>query len=382
MAASKYVDITRLTQYDSLIKNYINTADAKAFKTAKFDEITRTLKLFKAESPADDAVADFSVEIPETDISGLLEKLTGAVEGDVVTVGANGTVKDSGVKLDDIALKSEVTALEEGVVKDNADAIAKLNGDASTDGSVAKTVADAIADVEEQIGTLDDLETTNKTDIVVAINEVRNSVSTGGTEAAITITTDTTTEGMLKSYTIKQGSNVVGTIDIPKDLVVTSGTIEVNPDGQAEGTYIKLVIANQTDPLYINVGTLVDLYTAKADATQIQLTVDNSTREISAVIVDGSVDADALAENSVTTVKIADANVTLAKLSVDAKNAFDSAGSATAAETNAKTYAKEYADSLNEAMTTTVTDVSDRVTELENNAPQAITEEEIAGLFA
>lgn len=382
MAASKYVDITRLTQYDSLIKNYINTADAKAFKTAKFDEITRTLKLFKAESPADDAVADFSVEIPETDISGLLEKLTGAVEGDVVTVGADGTVKDSGVKLDDIALKSEVTALEEGAVKDNADAIAKLNGDASTDGSVAKTVADAIADVEEQIGTLDDLETTNKTDIVVAINEVRNSVSAGGTEAAITITTDTTTEGMLKSYTIKQGSNVVGTIDIPKDLVVTSGTIEVNPDGQAEGTYIKLVIANQTDPLYINVGTLVDLYTAKADATQIQLTVDNSTREISAVIVDGSVDADALAENSVTTVKIADANVTLAKLSVDAKNAFDSAGSATAAETNAKTYAKEYADSLNEAMTTTVTDVSDRVTELENNAPQAITEEEIAGLFA
>lgn len=382
MAASKYVDLTRLTQYDSLIKNYINTADAKAFKTAKFDETTRTLKLFKAESPVDDAVADFTVEIPETDISGLLEKLTGAVEGDVVVANADGTVKDSGVKLDDLATKSEVTALEEGAVKDNADAITKLNGDASTEGSVAKTVADAIADVEEQIGTIEDLETTNKTDLVVAINEVRNSVSAGGTEAAVTITTDTTTEGMLKSYTIKQGSNVVGTIDIPKDLVVTSGSIEVNPDGQAEGTYIKLVIANQTDPLYINVGTLVDLYTAKADATQIQLTVDNSTREISAVIVDGSVDADALAENSVTTVKIADANVTLAKLSVDAKNAFDSAGSATAAETNAKTYAKEYADSLNEAMTATVTDVSDRVTELENNAPQAITEDEIAGLFA
>ena len=372
MAASKYVDITRLTQYDSLIKNYINTADAKAFKTAKFDEITRTLKLFKAESPADDAVADFTVEIPETDISGLLEKLTGAVEGDVVVANADGTVKDSGVKLDDLATKSEVTALEEGAVKDNADAITKLNGDASTEGSVAKTVADAIADVEEQIGTIEDLETTNKTDLVVAINEVRNSVSAGGTEAAVTITTDTTTEGMLKSYTIKQGSNVVGTIDIPKDLVVTSGSIEVNPDGQAEGTYIKLVIANQTDPLYINVGTLVDLYTAKADATQIQLTVDNSTREISAVIVDGSVDADALAENSVTTVKIADANVTLAKLSVDAKNAFDSAGSATAAETNAKTYA----ETLNTAMDT-------RVTQLETDMPEIeiVTEDEINALF-
>lgn len=372
MATIKYVDLTRLTQYNELIKNYINTADAKAFKTAKFDETSRTLKLFKAESPADDAVADFSVEIPETDISGLLEKLTGAVEGDVVVANADGTVKDSGVKLDDLATKSEVTALEEGAVKDNADAITKLNGDASTEGSVAKTVADAIADVEEQIGTIEDLETTNKTELVVAINEVRNSVSAGGTEAAVTITTDTTTEGMLKSYTIKQGSNVVGTIDIPKDLVVTSGSIEVNPDGQAEGTYIKLVIANQTDPLYINVGTLVDLYTAKADATQIQLTVDNSTREISAVIVDGSVDADALAENSVTTVKIADANVTLAKLSVDAKNAFDSAGSATAAETNAKTYA----DTLNTAMDT-------RVTQLETDMPEIeiVTEDEINALF-
>ena len=336
MAASKYVDLTRLTQYDSLIKNYINTADAKAFKTAKFDETTRTLKLFKAESPADDAVADFSVEIPETDISGLLEKIASATEGDVVVANADGTIKDSGVKLDDLATKTEVET------------------------------------VDGKIGTITDLETTNKTDLVVAINEVRNSVSAGGTESAVTMTTDTTTENMLKSYTIKQGSNTVGVIDIPKDLVVVSGTVETNPDGQAEGTYIKLVIANQTDPLYINVGTLVDLYAEKADATQIQLTVDNSTREISAVIVDGSVDADALAENSVTTVKIADANVTLAKLSVDAKNAFDSAGSATAAETNAKTYA----DTLNTAMDT-------RVTQLETDMPEIeiVTEDEINALF-
>ena len=336
MATIKYVDLARLTQYNELIKNYINTADAKAFKTAKYDETSRTLKLFKAESPADDAVADFSVEIPETDISGLLEKIASATEGDVVVANADGTIKDSGVKLDDLATKTEVET------------------------------------VDGKIGTITDLETTNKTDLVVAINEVRNSVSAGGTEAAVTIDTSTTTDGALKSYTIKQGSNTVGVIDIPKDLVVTSGTVEVDPDGQTTGTYIKLVIANQTEPLYINVGTLVDLYTAQSNATQIQLTVDNSTREISAIIVDGSVDADALAENSVTTVKIADANVTLAKLSVDAKNAFDSAGSATAAETNAKTYA----DTLNTAMDT-------RVTQLETDMPEIeiVTEDEINALF-
>ena len=162
---------------------------------------------------------------------------------------------------------------------------------------------------------------------------------------------------MLKSYTLKQGSNVITTIDIPKDLVVVSGTVETNPEGQAEGTYIKLVIANQTDPLYINVGTLVDLYTAKADATQVQLTVDNSTREISAVIVAGSVTSTELATDAVTTVKIADGNVTFAKLNVDVTGAFDTKGSAATAEQNAK----DYADSL---------------------IGEAVTDEEIEALFA
>ena len=86
MATIKYVDLARLTQYNELIKNYINTADTKAFKTAKFDETSRTLKLFKAESPADDAVADFTVEIPETDISGLLEKLTKLVNSEFTRI--------------------------------------------------------------------------------------------------------------------------------------------------------------------------------------------------------------------------------------------------------------------------------------------------------
>lgn len=224
-----------------------------------------------------------------------------------------------------------------------------------------------VAKVETKVGDVTQLQTTAKTDLVSALNEVRNSVSAGGTDAAITIDTGSTTEGYLKSYTIKQGSNTVGTIDIPKDLVVTSGSVVVDPAGQAAGTYIKLVIANQTDPLYINVGTLVDIYTAKASATQVQLTVDNSTREISAVIVAGSVGATELAENAVTTVKIADANVTLAKLASDVTDAI------TAAETNAKTYA----DTLDAAMDARVDDLETKV----GDGFEAITKAEIDALF-
>lgn len=184
--------------------------------------------------------------------------------------------------------------------------------------NIVKEVMDEkISKVDTKIGELANLDTTKKDNLVNAVNEVRAAVSTGGTAAQITIDTTTTTEGYLKSYTIKQGSTTVGTIDIPKDLVIIEGSVVTDPDEQTKGTYIKLVIANQTEPLYINAGSLVDIYTVKASATQIQLAIDTSTREISATIVHGAVGTTELSENAVTTVKIADANVTLAKLAED-----------------------------------------------------------------
>ena len=220
----------------------------------------------------------------------------------------------------------------------NADATVLSKAKTYTDEEVKELSDGQVTTNKTAIGTLDNLETTAKADLVSAINEVRNSVSAGGTDAAVTIDTSTTTEGMLKSYTIKQGSNVIGTIDIPKELVVTSGEVVTDPDGQPAGTYIKLVIANVTDPLYVNVGTLVDLYTAEENATQIQVTVDNANRKISAVIVNGSVGTDALADNSITTVKIADNNITKAKLSTELQasiNKIDEMTPMTADEINA-----------------------------------------------
>ena len=145
----------------------------------------------------------------------------------------------------------------------------------------------------------------------------------------MTVDTTLTTEGMAKSYTIKQNNKTVATIDIPKDMVVKSGTVEQNPAGQAKGTYLVLTLANATeDKVYVNVGTLVDIYTAKASATQIQVAIDASTREISATIVAGSVTATELANNAIVTAKIADGNVTKAKLSKEVQASLDKADSA------------------------------------------------------
>ena len=250
---------------------------------------------------------------------------------------------DLGVNYDPAGTaQTKVNELANGAVKANTDAIAKLNGSATEDGSVAKAVADVKAEIdkdiddlsgrmgtaESNIGDVDTLETTAK-NLASAINEIRNAVSAGGVSAAVTMETTTTTEGMAKSYTLKQGDNVVGTIDIPKDMVVESGEVVTNPEGQPEGTYIKLVLANAAnDVIYVNVGTLVDIYKAQASASQIQLAIDSASREISATIVAGSVTATELAADAVVTAKIADGNVTKAKLSSAVQTSLDKADAA------------------------------------------------------
>ena len=201
--------------------------------------------------------------------------------------------------------------------------------DAATLASAKDTVKEAKESVESKIGTLDDLTMTNKTDLVVALNEVAASVEVGGTGSVVKISTETTTEGYAKSYTFTQGSTKLGVIDIPKDMVVSAGAVEKDPTDQPKGTYLVLTLANATnDKVYINVGTLVDIYTAKADATQIQISVDSATREISATIVAGSVTATELAADAVITAKIADGNVTKAKLSTEVQTSLGKADTA------------------------------------------------------
>ena len=87
---------------------------------------------------------------------------------------------------------------------------------------------------------------------------------------AITAEDGTELQSILKRYTIYQGEeqtteNVVGTIDIPKDLVVTEGKIVIG-DGNNGTTlgekYLELTIGNQDVPVYIAVKDLVDVYTS------------------------------------------------------------------------------------------------------------------------
>lgn len=345
-----YVSLQNLQQYDSLIKPYIDgkvtTGIANSLKTVSLDG--NTLKFYTVAEPVGATAPAFTIELPQQDLAGFLTKFEAATAGDVVIVGDDGKViKDSGIKLTDLAtlanVDEKITAAKKLIdagIKKNTDAIAKLNGDETTDGSVAKAVKTAQdtlqgkidankKEVDGKIGTLTDLTTDDKTSLVKAINENKAAIDAAKAADEVTLDTTATTAGMLKSYTVKQGARTVGVIDIPKDMVVKSGVVEVNPEGQKAGTYIVLTLANATeDKIYINVASLVDIYTAEKKATQVQLTINPTTREISAVIVAGSIGTAELADGAITTVKIADGVVTKAKLSTEVQASLDKADSA------------------------------------------------------
>ena len=99
----------------------------------------------------------------------------------------------------------------------------------------------------------------------------------------------TPNNGYLKTYQFTYGTGATFEIDIPKDLVVTAGEVIVvdssNPiSGLADGTYLKLTIANQTEPVYIDVKDLCDVYTGKTETDGVSVSI-SSTNEISAALV-------------------------------------------------------------------------------------------------
>lgn len=136
---------------------------------------------------------------------------------------------------------------------------------------------------------MDELETSDTYDLVHAINSVLND------SHLILKTYDTPESGQFMTYSFIQGIREIGKINIPKDLVVQSGTVETvteagKPYANAKvgDKYIKLVIANQTEPIYIPANSLVDVYTAAGNAAEVQLSISDEN-VISATIVNGSI---------------------------------------------------------------------------------------------
>ena len=99
----------------------------------------------------------------------------------------------------------------------------------------------------------------------------------------------TPNDGYLKTYQFTYGTGATFEIDIPKDLVVESGEVITVTDespvsGLTNGTYLKLVIVNQDEPVYINTSDLCDVYTGKVITDGVSVTISD-TNEISATLI-------------------------------------------------------------------------------------------------
>lgn len=328
--------------------------------------------------------------------------LTTIVDGYVTAITENGSAIDrvsSKAVVDYV--KTKIKDLDVGQlsaqVATNKNDIATLKGDASTTGSVAKAVADAKTELTAEIDKKATKATTltgygitdayTKTQVDTAIStakgEVVNDLTAGngititGIKANKTIAAKvdpaegnalTVGEAGLKvtipaaaEYSItkaadsgnyaavyhltKNGTEVGAAINIPKDMVVKSGSVVTNPAGQAKGTYIELVLNNAAnDKIYIPVDQLIEYVTsgsAESDPIVVAVSADH---KVTATITDGSITKAKLATAVQTSLGKADSAVqkvatgtTNGTISVDGKEV-SVAGLGSAAYTNSDSY--------------------------------------------
>lgn len=127
-----------------------------------------------------------------------------------------------------------------------------------------------------------------------ALEELFTAVSNASSNAAVSISTSTTSSGMLRSYTFTQGGTTIGTIDIPKDYVNNIIGI-VSQDGSGNsGVFLKVNTAptGAETPVYeyVDVSGLVEYVTSGSQAgDMIVVSIDPTTHEVTATITDGTV---------------------------------------------------------------------------------------------
>jgi len=256
MEQIKIFTFNDLKYYDPKLKSWvedkISVSEAKSIKTVAIDG--NTLKFYRVSEPVGETAPAYSITLPETDISGLIAKMSSATAGDVVIAKADGTVEDGGVKLIDLAKNSDVKDVSDklgtipegyeattiaGYAKELADAVAAngyddtalkakvtanetaistLNGDKTQAGSVAKQVADAVAAI-----------VANAPEAYDTLKEISDWISSHASDASemnTQITTNKTDIANLKKFVgeLPEGAASTTVIEYIAEAIGTSKT--------------------------------------------------------------------------------------------------------------------------------------------------------------
>lgn len=296
--------------------------------------------------------------------------------------------------------KAYTDELASGAVATNTAAITAIKDDANID-----SFADVVAELAKKQDTGDyatKTEAQGYADAKVAsVAAADNSVTIGGTATAptvgvkvsaagdnaltladdglkvvvpaaaeYTITKDESSADYAAVYRLKKDGVQVGAeINIPKDMVVESGAVVENPVGQVAGTYIELKLQNVTEPLYINVGSLIEYVTSGSQTGDMIVVAVSDDHKVTATITDGTVTKAKLEESVQTSLGKADSAVqSVASGSANGTIAVDGAdvavtGLGSAAYTDAGAYATSEqgskADSAVQKVTVLGTELTD-----------------------
>lgn len=337
----QYLDYAGLNQYDELIKNYIDTEDAKSFKAAVLNDTENKLLLYKTIDKT-----DTPVEIPMdgSALRGLIESLGGAVGATLdpatntysVTLTGNIAAKTSVVtglnQLDTyIGSLGTLTTTEKstvvGAINELVTAISDLdanvnvsadtiNGDfyvltgvdetngviAKGDERLLKKIANTGAAEDLSTAAIDDSNATSPIQLYPAgtaqttLEAIARDLNELTIESIVDIEKQTPAEeGYFATYVVKQnGAQVGAKINIPKDFLVKSATVEVviaidvpYAGAQVGDKYIDFVInvkegATIDEHIYIPVNDLMHPLsgntTTVANEYELQVSISNTNQ--------------------------------------------------------------------------------------------------------
>lgn len=224
----------------------------------------------------------------QTQVEGLVEKVGSAAVGDTAASGLYKLIADV-----EAVAKARLESVEAG---DNSVTIAGSATKPSVAVKVSKAAGNALSLAD------DGLKVVIPEVKVPKYSLVKDEKAANGDIATYHLTKDGVNEGVA--------------INIPKDLVVSSGSVETFaagalPEGVTEaGTYIKLTLANSTKPLYINVSTLIEYVTGgSGENDAIQINVSSDTHKVTANVKNGSLTKEMLAAGVVASLDKADTAV-------------------------------------------------------------------------
>ena len=328
--AKAYVD--GLITGDSGITKRVETLEGKV----DVDKVSTAIATAKSGAEAT-AAADAAAKVKAAKTAILGESATG--------VDFDKTVKEVYDLASSKTTMAEVEAKGYAVKADTDSAIAdakKAGTDAATAAAAAKKAADAAqtaADAKvSSVKAADKSVTIGGTDteptVKVAISATAGNalaLDTDGLKVTIPAAAEysivkdaNAVDGYAATYRLtKGGENVGAAINIPKDMVVKSGSVEINPEGKAAGTYLVLVLANATeDKVYIPVGSLIEYVTSGSSAgDMVVVTVDGITHKVTATITDGTITKEKLHADVQTTLNKANSAIQTADLAPYAKSA-------------------------------------------------------------